>query len=92
MNNNYYYFILVGLFGIHLLSRADNNNSLYRGIFYIFACGLCWESYNKDFAKSRFYSVHFIVNILARIIIIIIIITIIIISITCIMDLLILSC
>ena len=89
MNNNYYYFILVGLFVIHLLSRADNNNLLYRGIFYIFACGLCWESYNKDFVKSRFYSVHFIVNILARIIIIIIII---IISITCIVDLLILSC
>ena len=41
MNNNYYYFILVGLFGIHLLSHADNNNLLYRGIFYIFARGLC---------------------------------------------------
>ena len=33
-------FILVGLFDIHYLSLADIY-LFYRGIFYVFACGLC---------------------------------------------------
>ena len=33
-------FILVGLFGIHLLSHADIY-LLYPGKFYVCACGLC---------------------------------------------------
>ena len=33
-------FIIVGLFDIHYLSLADIY-LFYRGIFYVFACGLC---------------------------------------------------
>ena len=49
-------FILAGLFGIHLLSQADIY-SLYRGILYVCACGLCSQK-SEDFVKSRFCSIH----------------------------------
>ena len=51
-------FIVVGLFGIYLLSHGDIY-SLYRGKF---TFGLVdFVRYNVDFVKSRLSSIHFTV-------------------------------
>ena len=49
-------FILVGLFGIHLLSCVSIY-LLYRGTFYLWTFLDCTR-YNEDFVISRFCSIH----------------------------------